>query len=39
MARLVVSNIDFNDSGKKDPSKNALSMTIVSLTGKLKKNL
>ena len=39
MAKLVVSNIDFKDSGKKDPSKKALRMTRVSLTGKLKKNL
>ena len=39
MARLIVSNIDFNDSGKKDPNKNALRITRVSLTGKLKKNL
>ncbi|MEM6338653.1 MAG: hypothetical protein AAF673_01845 [Pseudomonadota bacterium] len=39
MAKLVVSNIDFKDSGKKDPSKKALRMTRVSFTGKLKKNL
>jgi hypothetical protein len=37
--KLVVSNIDFIDSGKKDPSKKALIMTRVSLAGKLKKNL
>lgn len=39
MARLTVSNIDFNDSGKKDPSKNAKRITRVSLAGKLKKIL
>lgn len=39
MAKLVVSNIDFIDSGKKDPSKKALRMTRVSFAGKLKKNL
>jgi hypothetical protein len=35
--KLVVSNIDFNDSGKKDPSKKAPRMTRVSFAGKLKK--
>ena len=39
MTKLVVSNIDFKDSGKKDPSKKALRITRVSLAGKLKKIL
>jgi hypothetical protein len=39
IAKLVVSNIDFKDSGKKDPSKKALRITRVSFAGKLKKNL
>ncbi len=39
IAKLVVNNSDFKDSGKRSPIKKAVRIMNISFAGKLKKNL